>query len=136
MQAVRTIFSRLLFSILVSIWVITSNRVAGQTLTARKVALGEKLYFDKLLSADQTLSCATCHDPATAFARKDVTAIGIQNRIGTRNAPTVLNVRFGKSYSWDGRSLTLEDQAKSPRFTIGEACSLSAGAGGLIASHR
>ena len=66
------------------------------------------------------MSCATCHDPATAFTSKDATAIGIQNRAGTRNAPTLLNVRFGKSYFWDGRSLTLENQAKQPLLNPSE----------------
>ena len=83
-------------------------------------ALGEKLFFDKRLSADNTVSCATCHDPATAFASKDGLAIGVQNRIGTRNVPTVLNVRFSKSYFWDGRALTLEDQAKQPLLNASE----------------
>jgi cytochrome c peroxidase len=97
----------------------------GQDLTARRVALGEKLYFDKRLSADNTVSCATCHDPATAFASKDGIAVGIQNRPGTRNAPTLLNVRFSKSYFWDGRSLTLEDQARQPLLNAAEMGMLS-----------
>lgn len=120
MLAVRTIFSLPLFPIIISVCVTPGSRVAGQNLTASKVALGEKLYCDTLLSADKTVSCATCHDPATAFASKDVTAIGVQNRIGKRNAATVLNVRFAKSYFWDGRSLTLEDQAKQPLLNPSE----------------
>ncbi len=77
-------------------------------------ALGKNLYFDKRLSNDGTVSCSTCHDPAIAFASRDVVAIGIQNLNGTRNAPTLLNAKFNNSYFWDGRARTLEEQAKEP----------------------
>src|SRR5882724_10569395 len=79
-----------------------------------KVALGRALYFDKRLSVDGTISCATCHDPAAAFAGKQTLPIGVSNRVGTRNAPSILNSRFNKSYFWDGRANSLEEQAKQP----------------------
>ena len=60
----------------------------------QKIALGRTLYFDKRLSIDGTVSCATCHDPAVAFASTDALAIGARNRIGARNAPTILNAKF------------------------------------------
>jgi cytochrome c peroxidase len=92
-----------------------SKNIARKNLmTSDKVALGEKLYFDKRLSADGTVSCATCHDPATAFASKDSIALGVKSQLGTRNAPTVLNARFSRSYFWDGRARTLEEQVKQP----------------------
>jgi cytochrome c peroxidase len=85
-----------------------------------KVSLGRALYFDGRLSADGTVSCATCHDPAAAFASKDTIAIGVRNQIGTRNAPTVLNARFSQSYFWDGRADTLEEQARQPLLNVKE----------------
>jgi cytochrome c peroxidase len=87
---------------------------ADNPMTAEKVALGQKLYFDKRLSIDRTVSCATCHDPATALADNNVVGIGIQNKQGARNAPTVLNSMFNELQFWDGRAPTLEEQAKMP----------------------
>lgn len=83
-------------------------------MTAEKVALGEKLYFDKRLSADRTVSCATCHDPATALTDNNMVGVGIENKKGARNSPTVLNAMFFASQFWDGRAATLEEQAKGP----------------------
>ncbi len=83
-------------------------------MSAAKVALGEKLYFDKRLSVDRTVSCATCHDPAMALADNNAVGVGIQNKKGARNAPTVLNSMFNELQFWDGRAVTLEDQAKLP----------------------
>lgn len=84
------------------------------SLTADKVALGEKLFFDKRLSADRTVSCATCHDPATALADNKVVGVGIQGKTGARNVPTVLNSMFNELQFWDGRAPTLEEQSKMP----------------------
>jgi cytochrome c peroxidase len=83
-------------------------------MTSEKVALGEKLYFDKRLSSDRTVSCATCHDPATALADNNMVGIGIGLKKGARNAPTVLNSMFNELQFWDGRAATLEEQAKMP----------------------
>jgi cytochrome c peroxidase len=83
-------------------------------LTAEKVALGQALYFDKRLSVDGTVSCATCHDPATAFADRNGVAMGVAGRIGTRNVPTTLNAMFNQSQFWDGRARSLEEQAMQP----------------------
>jgi len=85
-----------------------------------QVVLGQKLYFDKRLSADGTISCASCHDPATAFASKDTLAIGVRNQSGTRNVPTLLNAKFSNSFFWDGRARTLEEQAKQPLLNAAE----------------
>ena len=87
---------------------------AGNPVTAEKVALGEALYFDKGLSADGTVSCATCHDPATAFAERATVSTGVGGSVGKRNAPTVLNVAFGVEFFWDGRVRSLEAQVKQP----------------------
>ena len=60
-------------------------------LSTGKVALGRALYFDKRLSVNGTVSCATCHDPANAFTDHTTVALGASGRAGTRNAPTILN---------------------------------------------
>ncbi len=83
-------------------------------LTQAKVSLGEMLYFDKRLSADGTVSCATCHDPANAFTDRRALALGVSNNLGTRNAPTILNSAFIDQFFWDGRTGRLEEQAKQP----------------------
>ena len=89
-------------------------------ISTEKILLGKQLYFDKRLSSDGTVSCATCHDPATAFASKEALAIGINGQKGTRNAPTLLNSVFSQSYFWDGRVQTLEEQVKQPLLNPAE----------------
>jgi len=82
--------------------------------TPEKVALGKMLYFDKRLSVDDTVSCATCHDPEKGFADGKVVGEGIQGRKGARNSPTTINAAFFEVQFWDGRAKTLEEQAKGP----------------------
>jgi cytochrome c peroxidase len=82
--------------------------------TPDKITLGEKLFFDGRLSADGTVACSTCHDPARAFTDGRPTSIGINGRVGQRNAPTILNVLYNKTQFWDGRVKTLEEQAALP----------------------
>lgn len=89
-------------------------------LSAEKVALGESLFFDKRLSADGTISCATCHDPARAFVDSNVSALGPGGKPGTRNAPSILNAMFNELFFWDGRAQSLEDQAKQPMINPAE----------------
>jgi cytochrome c peroxidase len=82
--------------------------------TPEKIALGQKLFFDGRLSADGTVACATCHDPARAFTDGRPASVGIHGRAGQRNAPTILNAFYNKAQFWDGRAKTLEDQAAFP----------------------
>jgi cytochrome c peroxidase len=79
-----------------------------------KIALGQRLFFDGRLSADGTVACATCHDPARAFTDGRPTSIGIHGRVGQRNAPTILNALYNTTQFWDGRVKTLEEQAALP----------------------
>jgi cytochrome c peroxidase len=83
-------------------------------ITREKVSLGRALYFDKRLSVDGTVSCATCHDPANAFTDHRPVAIGVFNMAGVRNAPTILNAMFSDQLFWDGRAASLEEQATQP----------------------
>jgi cytochrome c peroxidase len=82
--------------------------------TPEKIVLGEKLFFDGRLSADGTVACSTCHDPARAFTDGKPTSIGIHAGVGQRNAPTILNALYNKTQFWDGRVNTLEQQAALP----------------------
>ena len=87
---------------------------AGNPMTAEKVELGKLLYFDKRLSKDGTISCATCHDPKIGWAEREATSKGIGNQVGGRNAPTVINAAYMSVMFWDGRMKTLEEQALGP----------------------
>ncbi len=82
--------------------------------TPEKIELGQRLFFDGRLSADGTVACSTCHDPARAFTDGRTTSIGIKGRVGQRNAPTILNAMYNKTQFWDGRAKTLEEQARQP----------------------
>jgi cytochrome c peroxidase len=87
---------------------------ADNQITAERVALGRKLYFDNRLSKDGTVACATCHDVSRGFSDRRARAEGIRDQIGQRNSPVTLNAAFFSSQFWDGRAATLEDQAKLP----------------------
>jgi cytochrome c peroxidase len=79
-----------------------------------KVELGKDLYYDKRISADGTVSCATCHDPKHAYTDGNSVSTGIREQKGGRSAPTVINRAFSLAQFWDGRAATLEEQAKGP----------------------
>jgi cytochrome c peroxidase len=82
--------------------------------TADSIALGRKLFFDVRLSGDDTVSCATCHNPQLSFTDGLPGSRGIGKKIGRRNAPTVLNSAYYSTFFWDGRAATLEQQAGFP----------------------
>ncbi len=83
-------------------------------LTPENVELGRRLFFDRRLSRDGSLSCATCHDPERAFSDGRPVAHGISGARGTRNSPAILNRGYGISFFWDGRAATLEQQVLEP----------------------
>jgi cytochrome c peroxidase len=85
-------------------------------ITREKVSVGRKLFFDKRLSRDSTLSCASCHDPKQAFSDGRAVAQGINGAEGTRNAPALINAGYGASFFWDGRARSLEELALEPIF--------------------
>ena len=79
-----------------------------------KAQLGEKLFFDKLLSNDYSVSCASCHKPDFAFADTSAFSIGINGKLTNRNTPSVLNMKNRPYFFWDGRAASLEEQALIP----------------------
>lgn len=83
-------------------------------LTREKVTLGRRLFFDKRLSRDGTLACASCHDPKRTFSDGRGVAQGINGARGTRNTPALINRGYGSSFFWDGRAKSLEQQALEP----------------------
>jgi len=85
-------------------------------LTSEKILLGRKLFFDKQLSFDRTVSCSTCHRLSLEHGGGDSLEVpeGIFNRKGLRNSPTVINAAFQRALFWDGRAMSLEDQASGP----------------------
>ncbi len=82
--------------------------------TPAKVELGRKLYFDKRLSADNSVSCNSCHNVMAGGEDGAPVSTGIRGQKGGRSAPTVWNSAFLSVQFWDGRANTLEDQAKGP----------------------
>ena len=83
-------------------------------LTAAAVALGERLFFDPGLSADGVVRCASCHRPEYAFSDSARISPGVYGRRGERNVPALINRGYGRSFFWDGRTATLEEQVLHP----------------------
>ncbi len=83
-------------------------------MTPANVALGRRLFFDPILSRDQSLACASCHKPERAFTDGRITSEGVFGRKGPRNVPTLINRAYGKTHFWDGRTTSLEEQVLQP----------------------
>lgn len=83
-------------------------------LDKNKVELGRRLFHEKRLSRDNSISCASCHDLKLAGVDARPVAVGVDSQAGTVNSPTVLNSGFNFSQFWDGRATTLEEQAEGP----------------------
>ncbi len=95
-------------------------------MTVAKWELGKKLYFDKMLSTNGTISCATCHNPEKGFTDQRHKSLGIGDQLGGANAPTVINSAYHRLQFWDGRAISLEDQAQGP---VGNNLEMFAGKG-------
>lgn len=87
---------------------------ADNPLTAAKVALGRKLFYDKRLSRTAEIACGSCHHQENAFSDPRPISVGVDGRTGTRNAPALVNLAYGHSFFWDGGSPSLERQAMAP----------------------
>ena len=82
--------------------------------TADTIALGRKLFYDRRLSKDNSLACASCHKPESDFADSANMSKGVSGVIGIRNAPSIFNAAYESLQFWDGRARSLEQQAASP----------------------
>ncbi len=82
--------------------------------TKAKIELGRQLYFDKRLSVDNTISCASCHDPASGWAAPTQFGVGVGEQTGDRNSPVSYNRILSTLQFWDGRAGSLEEQAVGP----------------------
>ena len=87
---------------------------ADNPYSKEKAELGKLLYFDKRLSSDASVSCASCHAPEKGYTDGKPFSSGIKNQLGGRSAPTVINRAYSTLQFWDGRAATLEEQAKGP----------------------
>lgn len=94
-----------------------AGQIAGiekNPLTRAKIELGRQLYFDTRLSKDNSISCASCHDPINGYAKGTRFGVGVAGQLGGRNSPVAYNrILSGKQF-WDGRAESLEEQAKGP----------------------
>ncbi len=84
--------------------------------TPERVRLGRWLFFEKRLSSDGTISCASCHRPENAFSEPTPVSTGVKGQKGKRKAPSFVNLAWTiyPNFFWDGRTASLEDQAKGP----------------------
>jgi cytochrome c peroxidase len=106
---------------------------ADGALTAARVRLGRRLFFDPVLSTDRTVACASCHQPEHGFASAGGRPRGIRGQQTARRAPSLFNRAYGTSFFWDGRAATLEEQALQP---IDNPAELGAGAAEAVRRLR
>ena len=101
---------------------------ADNPLTRAKIELGRKLFFDRRLSINDTLSCATCHIPEQGFTNNELrTPVGVEGRSVLRNSPTLYNVAYQEHVFLDGREISLENQVWQPMTARNEMAAPSIG---------
>ena len=83
-------------------------------MTVEGVQLGRKLFYEKALSSDFTISCASCHMPSSAFSDPAQLSVGVGGAVGNRNSMALINLGWQKFFFWDGRAKTLEEQILEP----------------------
>ena len=102
---------------------------ADNLLSAEKVALGRKLFFDRRLSLNRTISCAMCHVPEQGFAHNELAmAVGLEGRTVRRNSPTLYNVAYMQRLFHDARDDRLEHQVWQPLLAVNEMANPSVSA--------
>ena len=94
--------------------VIKSFTPPDNAITDAKAKLGDMIFDEKRVSADNSVACNTCHSPRNGFTTHTETSRGVGDQLGKRNAPSILNAMFYKSMFWDGRAATLEEQSTLP----------------------
>jgi len=109
------------FAIFLVIFASSYPRLVGdEALPSSSAKLGEKLFHSKLLSSDQTISCASCHKVDYAFADNLESSFGVEKQQTHRNTPSIMYLSGRQSFFWDGRARTLEEQALMPIENPGE----------------
>src|SRR5262249_1631937 len=88
--------------------------------TPQQIDLGRYLFFDPVLSANKTISCASCHQPEKGFSDGLKTSVGIKKTSLKRAAPSLWNVAFLKKFFWDARAKSLEEQMAGPLYSSDE----------------
>jgi cytochrome c peroxidase len=81
---------------------------ADNALTDARVSLGKRLFHDTQLSRTREVSCSSCHLAEAAFSDPRRFSAGVEGRLGTRNAPSIVNLAYNTSFFWDGGAPTLE----------------------------
>jgi cytochrome c peroxidase len=109
----KLLFSRVLVPVTIIICILFMGFLPVKEIKT-KAALGKMLFEEKMLSFDSSVSCASCHKPEFAFSDTTAFSKGIYGRPTKRNTPSVLNMLNRKSFFWDGRARTLEEQALMP----------------------
>ncbi len=92
------------------------NLPPDNPLTEAGFNLGKHLFYDPILSSDNTVSCASCHKQEYAFGDNTQYSMGVNQSVGDRNAPTIINLAFQTKFDWDGKSTSIEEQAVRPIF--------------------
>ncbi len=90
------------------------------TITKAGISLGEKLFFERQLSVDSSIACASCHKPEFAFGDNKSFSLGVNNQILTRNTLPLFNLNWYNSFFWDGRVRSIEEQISHPIMTANE----------------
>lgn len=107
-------FEKVLFSVPAN-WPKPQYNFDKNPLTEQKIFLGRVLFYDPILSRNNTVSCASCHSQYTAFTHVDhALSHGIEDRIGTRNSPALMNLAWHQQFMWDGAINHLDMQALAP----------------------
>jgi cytochrome c peroxidase len=104
-------------------------------ISPKSIALGRLLFFDPLLSGDQTQSCADCHQPEKGFGDGRSVSLGAGRLPLSRSAPSLWNVGFLRNFFWDGRAKSLEEQAQGPLFSPQEMAHTPVGLTESLASN-
>ena len=82
--------------------------------TIEGVSLGKKLFNDKILSKDNSISCSSCHIQSSSFSENNQFSIGVEGLSGNRNASAIINVGWNNTFNWDGSATSLEEQVFEP----------------------
>ncbi len=87
---------------------------ADNPMSVEGVKLGRFLFYDKRLSKDMSMSCGTCHEPQNAFSNRTAKSVGIHGQQTRRNSMPIFNLAWQQNFFWDGRAVSLEEQALLP----------------------